>query len=145
MGDRLENLQVRNVDKTIWERFKTAVVDKTGNLRGVLGVELAEALKLYIEKGDMRWECDSDGSQTRPSQDPKNERNYLWERRVVKMGVASHGITLPSDWVKKMRLNTGDKITVGINTDGTLVIAAGDSSAEYQDEERNDESLDAYF
>ena len=137
---------MRNVDKTIWKRFKTAVVDKTGNLRGMLGRELEEALNLYIAKGDVRWERDSDDNKNAPSnKNQERERNYLWERRVVKMGVSSHGITLPSEWVKKMGLNKGGKITIGINPDGTLVIKAGDNSVNFQDEGQNDESLDAFF
>ena len=46
----LDNLQVRNVDKKVWEDFKTIVVSKTGKLRGYLGSEVTEALKLYLEK-----------------------------------------------------------------------------------------------
>ncbi|VUT26109.1 MAG: hypothetical protein MOIL_01389 [Candidatus Methanolliviera sp. GoM_oil] len=46
----IENLHVRNVDKELWAKFRGAAGLKRGKLHGILGEELNEALKLYLEK-----------------------------------------------------------------------------------------------
>jgi len=45
----IPNLHVRRVNKRLWERFKGAVAMKTGKMHGVLGIELNEALSLYLD------------------------------------------------------------------------------------------------
>jgi hypothetical protein len=39
-----------NVDEGVWYEFKNYVLRKYGKLRGVLGREVSEALKLYLEE-----------------------------------------------------------------------------------------------
>ena len=46
----IESLHVRKVSRKVWERFKGVVATETGKLHGVLGMELEEALKLYIRE-----------------------------------------------------------------------------------------------
>ena len=39
-----------NVDEGVWYEFKIYVIRKYGKLLGVLGREVSEALKLYLEE-----------------------------------------------------------------------------------------------
>ena len=50
MGFRMAETKVycEKVDLDTWKAFKQAVIGKYGKLRGVLGKELTEALKLYL-------------------------------------------------------------------------------------------------
>ena len=60
---------------------------------------------------------------------------YPWERKLLKIGTASHGVILPKEWVERMGLKKGDKIIIGVNTDENLtLVAGGANSVEYQEE-----------
>lgn len=43
------NVYVRNVDDGVWRKFIIYVISKYGKLRGVLGREVSEALRFYLE------------------------------------------------------------------------------------------------
>jgi len=44
----IKNLNIRKVNRKVWEQFKGIVAAKTGKMHGVLGIELEKALKHYI-------------------------------------------------------------------------------------------------
>ena len=117
LEDRLESLQVRNVNRETWNEFKTGVVRETGSMRGVLGEEFGTALGLYIERGD----------EDRSGGGIESEVEYVRERTVFEIG-ASSGITLPKEWVDRTGIKKGDKVLIGITRDGKLLIVAGDTA-----------------
>ena len=49
-------------------------------------------------------------------------------RKIQFSGKSSYMLSLPKTWVKQMKLQRGDHVTVSIQTDASLLIVAGDIS-----------------
>ncbi len=48
------HVRISESDMKVWERFKRLVLEKYGKLHGVLGDEVIEALKMYLEHEEAR-------------------------------------------------------------------------------------------
>ena len=49
-------------------------------------------------------------------------------RKIQFSGKSSYMLSLPKTWVKQMKLQRGDQVTVSRQTDASLLIVAGDIS-----------------
>jgi hypothetical protein len=76
MSNSETKIYAEKVDSYIWEQFKIFVIRKHGKLRGVLGPEISEALRQYLEKHkDTHAQEVESQSKLDKSKDVKNVKN----------------------------------------------------------------------
>lgn len=52
----MAKISVDNVNEEVWVMFKTHVMQKRKKIKGVIGLELTDALRLYLEKEGFKKE-----------------------------------------------------------------------------------------
>lgn len=75
--EKIENLHVRKISRRLWEQFTGIAATRRGKLHGILGEELEEAIRGYIEKSEEEEEeaFERGGTHTHTRETKKEQKN----------------------------------------------------------------------